>query len=59
MVDREGFEPSYPREQIYSLPALTTHPPVRLLLLLNFGGNGKIRTYGRDCSLRWISNPVP
>ena len=32
MVERDGFEPSNPKEQIYSLPRLTTSLPPQFMV---------------------------
>ena len=33
MVERDGFEPSNPKEQIYSLPRLTTSLSLRIKMV--------------------------
>ncbi len=32
VVERDGFEPSNPKEQIYSLPRLTTSLPLQIMV---------------------------
>ena len=37
MVERDGFEPSNPKEQIYSLPRLTTSLPFHIKVVPEIG----------------------